>query len=305
MIYSQNVSLEMKKDIHSALLLSVVTGLLLTIQGVIVYGGGIPYHPGAQPEKYDTIAPVTTEILGEKALQKEHVLTRYGAIIRGDTTKKLLAIVFTGHTFADGGEAIFQTLKKQKIKASFFLTGDFYRNPAFAPIIKKLKRSGHYLGAHSDKHLLYCDWTNRDSLLVTRQVFQHDLLNNYEVMQAFGISKAAARYYLPPYEWYNDSIAKWTRALDLTLINFTPGTLSHADYTTPGMRNYRSSETIFTSIVEHETRSSNGLNGFILLMHIGTDPTRTDKVYDRLDELIVYLKKHAYTLVRIDALLDK
>ena len=35
----------------------------------------------------------------------------HGAIIRGDTAKKNIALVFTGHEFADGGDFIVNTLK--------------------------------------------------------------------------------------------------------------------------------------------------------------------------------------------------
>src|SRR3546814_970846 len=69
---------------------------------------------------------------------------------------------------------------------------------------------GHYLGSHSDKHLLYCDWANRDSLLVTRAEFERDLADSYDALAAFGVNKEQARYFLPPYEWYNDTIASWT-----------------------------------------------------------------------------------------------
>ena len=189
------------------------------------------------------------------------------------------------------------------MKASFFLTGRFYRNSLFKEIIRQLKKDGHYLGAHSDQHLLYCDWTKRDSLLVTKKQFSNDLLQNYSVMEQFGISKDKAQFFLPPYEWYNDSIATWTNELGLQLINYTPGTLSHADYTTPAMTNYRSSSIIYKSILDHEKKSSSGLNGYILLMHIGTDPGRTDKFYQFLPHLLYWLKKNHYQLIKIDELL--
>ena len=93
----------------------------------------------------------------------------HGAIIRGNTTKKQIALVFTADEFADGGKIILSTLQKQKIKASFFFTGRFYRNPKFQPLIRQAKQQGHYLGPHSDQHLLYCDWAKRDSLLITKK----------------------------------------------------------------------------------------------------------------------------------------
>lgn len=227
-----------------------------------------------------------------------------GGIIRGDTTKRELAIVFTGGDFADGGMHIQEVLYVRQVKSSFFFTGDFYRNDSFVEIITKLKIDGHFLGAHSDKHLLYCDWNQKDSLLVTKEEFTADLNANYQEMERFGISQSDAKYFMPPYEWYNDSISKWTRAAGLQLINFTPGTWSNADYTTPEMKNYKTSAEIFQSIVDFEKSSSHGLNGFILLIHIGTAPERTDKLYNRLDELIIWLITHGYQLVRIDELLE-
>jgi len=161
------------------------------------------------------------------------------------------------------------------------------------------------LGAHSDQHLLYCDWTKRDSLLVTKEEFKKDLLENYKKMAAFGISKNQASYFLPPYEWYNDTIAAWTNELSIQLINYTPGSLSHTDYTTPDAKNYRSSAAIYQSIIDYEKKSSCGLKGAILLMHIGTDPKRSDKLYHLLPQLLQWLTEKKYSLVTVNQLLKK
>ena len=226
-----------------------------------------------------------------------------GAIIRGDAKEKQLAIVFTGDEYADGSKKIIDALDKEKIKASFFLTGNFYRNPAFSSFIKTAKTKGHYLGAHSDQHLLYADWKKRDSLLVTKQQFEDDLAANYRAMEQFGIAKKSAPYFLPPFEWYNQTISNWTEDFGLELINFTPGTRSTADYTYPELgKSYRSSDEIYQSIIEHEKQQ--GLNGFILLLHVGTDPRRKDKFYDRLPELLKYLKQNGYKAVTINNLLS-
>ena len=91
--------------------------------------------------------------------------------------------------------------------------------------------------------------------------------------------------------------------MGLQLINYTPGTLSHADYTTTKDKNYRSSETIYNSIIDYERSKPAGLNGFILLMHIGAGPNRTDKFYSRLPALIKYLKQKGYQFQTVDKLL--
>jgi peptidoglycan/xylan/chitin deacetylase (PgdA/CDA1 family) len=228
----------------------------------------------------------------------------HGGIIRGDLASKEIALVFTGDEYADGGLIVAQTLRKTNTPASFFFTGRFYRNAEFSDVIELLRDDGHYLGAHSDAHLLYCTWENRDSLLVTRTEFTDDLASNYAEMARFGIEKSEALFFLPPYEWYNREIARWTADWGLTLINYSPGTRSHADYTTPDMGDrYVTSNRILDSILSFEEESEYGLNGFILLTHIGTHLARTDKLYLRLEGLIETLIERGYSFVRIDELL--
>jgi endoglucanase len=224
-----------------------------------------------------------------------------GGIIRTDQLKKEIHLVFTGHEFADGGTIIRGVLKSQGIKASFFFTGDFYRNPRFSHLISTLKKEGHYLGAHSDKHLLYCSWEKRDSLLVDKETFQRDLLANYAEMKRFGVKRSDAPYFLPPFEWYNDSISTWSRELGLTLVNFTSGTYSNADWTHPELgTQYLSSDTIYARILRYEASRADGLNGFLLLTHIGTDARRKDKFYFLLDSLITNLKKRGYRFASLN-----
>ena len=234
----------------------------------------------------------------------------HGGIIRGDSTKKKIALVFTGHEFAEGGSFIANTLQQEKVKASFFFTGDFYYDNKKEKLINQLAKAGHFLGNHSQDHLLYCDWNKRDSLLVDKQQFLNDLLGlserlvhiSDELNDPPSLSKSSY-YFLPPYEWYNDSIATWCKEYGKQLINYTPGTLSHADYTTIKDKNYRSSETIYQSIINYEQKNAAGLNGFILLMHIGAGPDRTDKFYSRLPGLIKYLKAKGYQFQTVAGLL--
>ena len=231
--------------------------------------------------------------------EKEH-----GGIIRGRTDEKKIALVFTGHEFGDGLPQIERTLNQYEVKGSFFFTGDFYNNREFEGLIRSLKKGNHYLGAHSNKHLLYCDWTKRDSLLITKPAFMADLKANYEAMARFGIRKNEARFFLPPYEWYNESIAGWTEEAGLVLMNYSPGTRSNADYTFPEMGSrYLGSEAIYQSIVDREAKG--GLNGFLLLTHAGTDPRRKDKFYNKLDDVILFLKGKGYQLVTVNDLLRK
>ncbi|SEJ09835.1 Peptidoglycan/xylan/chitin deacetylase, PgdA/CDA1 family [Cyclobacterium xiamenense] len=227
----------------------------------------------------------------------------FGAITRGDRQEKSLSLVFTGHAYAEGAEFIRKALQEQRVPASFFFTGDFYRNPDFNEQIRALQADGHYLGAHSDRHLLYASWDDRNDLLITREQFVADLMANYKELARFGVSMEEAPFFLPPYEWYNDSIALWTQEMGLQLINYTRGTLSHADYTTEDMPNFRSSEAIFDSIRDWESFGAAGFNGFILLVHIGAGPGRADKFYHRLPALLTLMREWGYSWVPLKELL--
>jgi hypothetical protein len=68
------------------------------------------------------------------------------------------------------------------------------------------------------------------------------------------------------------------------------------------MKNYRTSEEIYQSILDKEKTDPHGLNGFILLIHFGTDPKRTDKFYNHLDKLIIEFAKKHYRFTTIEAL---
>ncbi len=235
--------------------------------------------------------------------KKSQISYSHGAMISGDTSKKNVAIIFTGDEYADGGNYIAASLKELKVKASFFFTGRFYRHAGFKTIITRLKKDGHYLGPHSDQHLLYCDWNKRDSLLVSKDSFIKDIDQNISVMKRIGINHDQP-FFIPPYEWWNDSIAAWSTEKGLKLFSFTAGIRTNADYTWPGLKNYRSSEEIYNSLIEYEKNNPAGLNGAVILMHIGTDPRRTDKFYKRLSGILKYLLIKKYEILKVDQLLN-
>ncbi|MEZ4939949.1 MAG: glycoside hydrolase family 9 protein [Saprospiraceae bacterium] len=217
---------------------------------------------------------------------------QWGALVRSDTGRKTIRLIFTGDAYAEGANSILRTLRRAGVQASFFVTGNFCRR--YPKLVRKLRKAGHYVGAHSDRHLLYCSWQNRDSLLVSQAEFMADLRGNFDELRKAGIPKAEARVFIPPYEWYNDSIVAWSREAGLAPVNLSAGTLSAADYTTPDMKNYRSSAAIYDSILDREQRDPNGLNGFHLLLHLGAGPGRKDKFYQRLGDLIRELEARGY-----------
>ena len=219
-----------------------------------------------------------------------------GGVIRGDSTQKQVCLVFTAAEWADGAETIIRTLKENRIKGGFFFTGEFYEK--YGDIVKRLLSEGHYVGSHSYGHLLYSSWENPDSMLVSQAEFEADIQKSYQLMADFGIEQKDAPYFIPPYEHYNERVSAWARQLDLSIINFTPGTGTNADYTIPSMgKSYRSSKELYNRLMNFE--KNKGLNGHFLMIHFGTHPERTDKFYKLLPQIIRTLKHRGYTFVSV------
>ena len=84
------------------------------------------------------------------------------------------------------------------------------------------------------------------------------------------------------------------------VLNYTPGTATPADYTTPSMKNYQPSQKLIEKLYNFE--NALGLNGAILLIHPGVNEERTDRLYNRLGEIIQNLKKKGYTFKSLNEL---
>lgn len=232
--------------------------------------------------------------------EKRYIRDRFGAVTGFSETGKTLYLFFSAHDHFEGMETVLGTLEKSGVKASFFLTGECLREQAREETIRKIVDQGHYLGPHSDAHLLYVPWDvgpDRDSLLVTRDEFEKDLRRNLEALKPFVRDPENVRWFLPPYEWYNTEIVEWSVEMGLEVVNFTSGIGTNADYTTPGMPNYRTTEEIITRLWEYE--DVHGLNGKILLIHPGVGPERPDPLYERLFEVIFLLKEKGYEFKRL------
>ena len=229
-----------------------------------------------------------------------NVYEQAGAIIKGDPTKERICLVFTADDKADGANTIISTLKKDKVKGGFFFTGKFYE--MYPDIVRQLVADGHYVGSHSYGHLLYAPWEKRDSMLVSKQQFVDDMLKSYNTMASFGISKEKAPYFIPPYEYYNSKVNGWAHEMGLQIINFTPGTGTNADYTTPDMgERYKSSAQLYKRLLDFERQHT--LNGHFLMIHFGTHPSRTDKFYTLLPKIIKTLQHRGYTFVSVEEML--
>ena len=147
---------------------------------------------------------------------------------------------------------------------------------------------------------LYCPWDNREKSLVTEHQFKSDLQKNISDLREFGALKQIV-YFIPPYEWFNNDQTQWAKEMGVILFNFSPGSGSNRDYMPESEKRFVSSQAILRGILDYEKKDPNGLNGYILLLHVGAD--RRDKMYLLLEPLIKDLRSRGYDFIRIDQML--
>ncbi len=227
----------------------------------------------------------------------------HGGIVRGPRDRKHIALIFTGGDFGEGTETILDALRERGVRGSFFVTGDYIRNTGHQLYLRRMVAEGHYLGPHSDSHPLYCAWEDRGKTLITEAAFVADLEKNLADLSAYGPPREAMRFFIPPYEWYNEEIVEWSRRRGLVLFNFTPGTRSNADWAPDDHRAFLPSQRIRDGILEYEASQPDGLNGFLLLLHLGSGPGRTDKMHPLIGGLVDELRRRGYEFVRVDEML--
>jgi peptidoglycan/xylan/chitin deacetylase (PgdA/CDA1 family) len=227
----------------------------------------------------------------------------HAAVVRGDLQQKRIALIFTGGDYGEGTGPVLDTLQDLHIKAGFFVTGAFLSQPDLRQLLQRALKEGHYVGPHSDQHPLYCPWEDREQSLISKTGFTKDLQQNISDLKQLGALSSGPIYFIPPYEWFNRDQVDWAREIGVQLFNFSPGSGSNRDYLPESDPRFISSQAILEDILAYEKKDFHGLNGYILLIHLGAD--RKDKMFRFLPQLIADLRARGYTFIRIDQMLQQ
>ena len=222
---------------------------------------------------------------------------RFGTVVRFPGAGKTIFLAFTADTAFEGAPFALNIMKSRGVKASFFFTGESLSLPGRKEIVQRIIREGHYVGGHSYGHLLYADWNKERTTLIHGDSIVRDLERNYEVLAQFGLDKTTSPWFLPPFEWYNAESIAAIKSFGLKPVNFSPGVRTNEDYTTPDLSYYRTTDYIMDNLYRYERE--NTLNGAVMLIHLGTGDSRTDKFYYRLGEIIDDLRAKGYRFERL------
>ncbi|MDE6301614.1 MAG: hypothetical protein K2M19_07840 [Muribaculaceae bacterium] len=226
------------------------------------------------------------------------IFDSHGCAVRISENEKVIWPVFSADSAFEGAPEALDAMECRGIKGSFFFTGNFLRDTAHRTIINRVIKGGHYVGPHSDGHLLYADWDRQRTVLVSSDSLLDDMRHNLAELARAGVDTSCVKIIMPPFEWIERSqTALLHDSLGLKVINPTPGLEVYRDYTTPDMSYYWSSERLLSQMYEFERKE--GLNGVVFIMHLGTHPSRTDKFYRHLPEILDSLTSLGYRFERL------
>lgn len=126
-----------------------VFGLTLA---TIILSIGVFYQPfSAQAEELHWgLKKAKNEIQAEAGPELEAMLERHGAIYKGKADEKILYFTFDNGYENGYTESILDTLKAEKIGATFFLTGHYLESAT--PLVKRMIDEGHQIGNHTYGH---------------------------------------------------------------------------------------------------------------------------------------------------------
>lgn len=170
----------------------IIIPTLLIAFGLFFYNYAFAYeelHYGFK--KAENEQPLTLDAKTAQLLEK------HNAAYIGDPTKKVLYLTFDNGYENGYTESILDTLKKENIQATFFLTGHYVKSAE--ALVKRMVDDGHIIGNHSASHPNMAQLSEQ-GMIDEWQKFD-DLLR-----EATGIERT--HYARPPEGIYSENLLK-------------------------------------------------------------------------------------------------
>jgi len=222
------------------------------------------------------------------------------------------AITFDGGSYADAAAEIFDTLASRGVKSTLFVTGGFIRR--FPQVITRAAQEGHEVGNHMQTHPRLTTYTTTQTQATRPGVTRQFVINELENAARTLSDRTGLRFaplWRAPYGEYNRNICEWALEAGYIHIGWRQGggwgrNLDTNDWIpnedSPG---YRTPQEVYDKIV-HIAKQPGGLNGGIILMHLGTErKARDQRVHIILGRLIDTLRDLGYEPVTVSELLER
>ncbi len=219
-------------------------------------------------------------------------------ISRGSTSRKEIALTFDGGGGKSYTPEILDALASVGVTTTTFLTGAFMRqHPSDA---KRVHDSGHEVANHTMTHpWLSLAETWKTNPTISKETFAHELTAADNLY--FGLTGSRfAKLWRAPFGARSQEILEWGHELGLTHVHWTHDT---ADWRTDSQDPLSNSgQEIVEMLLRHQLQTPHGLNGAIILLHLGAERS-IDPLYPRLADFCQQLKDEGFSFVTVSDLL--
>ena len=194
-------------------------------------------------------------------------LKEYDAVYIGDPNQKVLYLTFDAGYENGCTEKILDTLKKQDVKAAFFLVGNYIEKNA--DLVRRMAEEGHTVGNHTMHH--------PDMSAISDPAAFGKELKGLEDLYRETTGKELARYYRPPQGVYSEENLKMAKELGYKTVFWS---LAYVDWNNDAQP---TKEQAFAKLLPRTHP------GAVVLLH-STSGTNADI----LDELLSKWKEEGY-----------
>lgn len=231
----------------------------------------------------------------------------------GATAKKLIALTFDGGSHGNAADAILDTLRSRNVKTTMFLTGGFIRK--YPELVKKILADGHEVGNHTNSHPHLTAWetSRRHATLpeISSELIGRELAAaNRSFREVTGTDMRP--FWRAPYGEKNDQICGWAQQYGYLHVGWKQARSWRENFDTndwipdPETPGYHTLDETFQKFSELADAQPFGMNGAIILMHLGTmRKAEGEHVHYILGKIIDMLKEKGYDLVPVSVLIEE
>jgi peptidoglycan/xylan/chitin deacetylase (PgdA/CDA1 family) len=230
---------------------------------------------------------------------------------RGSIERKQVSLTFDGGSTDNAAVQILDILKANHLQVTIFLTGGFIQK--FPEITRRILEQGHEVGNHtwSHPHLTSYGADKRHVTLpnVTRE-FLYDQLQRTAQLFEEVTGKPMAPFWRAPYGEHNEQIRQWAAELGYRHVGWTRGrnwqeSMDTMDWVADTASiAYRPAAEILSHFLAMAENDVHGINGGIILTHLGSHRQDGDHFYMVLPRLISGLREKNYAIVKISELAE-
>jgi peptidoglycan/xylan/chitin deacetylase (PgdA/CDA1 family) len=223
----------------------------------------------------------------------------------------LFALTFDGGSQANAAADILDTLASRGVKSTVFLTGAFIKR--YPQTVMRIADEGHELGNHTMNHPRLTTYAETKTQTTRPEISRASVANELAASERLLFERAEGLRFAPlwraPFGEYNQEICEWALSAGYIHVGWRQGgswrvNLDSNDWVANvNSSAYKSPQEVFDKIVAI-AKKPGGLNGGIILMHLGTDRAqRSQQVHTILGKLIDTLRSMGYKPVTVSTLL--